>query len=506
MMESSQTIPAVAQDRSVWVIGAGTMGMGITPGFIVNRIARPYCGEALRLLQEGAGSPATLDAVYREGSESVHVSELGAGPAPHRICIEGRLGVAEPLLDRLHGAGRSGCRWCFRCCRTCNPPAAKTGTAPRHGFNGKFIVAPSGVCLNRSAADGRWHIPAFLTPDSIWAKCPNPHPAPCPRSPMQTPKATEFKLNIAADLHKWRAFVAIGELGSLTRAAIFLDSNQSLLSRQINALERECGLRLFNRTGRGVEFSDSGKTLFPQVKALLEAAEQLETDIRGGAREPTGRVTVGSLPSIANPLVGRLFTEIREHHPQVNLKVLEGSSGQVEEWLSDARVDIAILYRYGATVSEHEQVLATVDSYLIGPRGDTLTAASEVPFKALDRLPFILPSAPNGLRTALDAVARREHLNLAPVIEADSLPLQKLLVERERLYTVLPLHAVWTEVAEGRVQAAHIVNPPFQRTVVMATAKFKGPPRAVSAVASRIVDIVDDMARKGMWRSESASS
>ncbi|MFC3216844.1 LysR family transcriptional regulator [Comamonas sp. JC664] len=43
--------------------------------------------------------------------------------------------------------------------------------------------------------------------------------------------------------------MAIAELGSLTRAALFLDSNQSLLSRQLNALERDCGARLFNRTG-----------------------------------------------------------------------------------------------------------------------------------------------------------------------------------------------------------------------------------------------------------------
>ena len=317
---------------------------------------------------------------------------------------------------------------------------------------------------------------------------------------MQIPKATEFKLDIAADLHKWRAFVAIGELGSLTRAALFLDSNQSLLSRQINALERECGLRLFNRTGRGVEFSDAGQVLFPQVKALLEAAEQLETDIRGGVREPTGRVTVGSLPSIAHPLVGRLFNEIRERHPLVRLKVLEGSSGQVEEWLSDARVDIAILYRYGPTLPEHEQALATVDSYLIGAPGDPLTRADALRFAALHELPFILPGAPNGLRTALDALARQEHITLAPVLEADSLPLQKSLVADEKLYTVLPLHAVWHEVAEGRLQAAQLVDPPLQRTVSMALAKSKGPARAVTAVAALIVRIVDDMAARGMWR------
>ena len=314
------------------------------------------------------------------------------------------------------------------------------------------------------------------------------------------PKATEFKLDLAADLHKWRAFVAIGELGSLTRAALFLDSNQSLLSRQLNALERECGARLFNRTGRGVELSEVGATLFPQVKALLAGAEQLEMQIRGEAREPTGRVTLGLLPSIALPLVGRLFTDLRKRYPTISLKVLEGSSGQVEEWLADARVDIAILYRYGPSLPELEQALAVVDSYLIGAPGDKTSAAPEVAFASMHGLPFILPGAPNGLRTALDAVARQQHITLEPVVEADSLPLQKSLVATERLYTVLPLHAVWSEVADGRLQAARIVEPPLQRTVAMASAKSKGPTRAVSAVAAQIVEIVDDMARAGMWR------
>jgi LysR family transcriptional regulator, nitrogen assimilation regulatory protein len=317
---------------------------------------------------------------------------------------------------------------------------------------------------------------------------------------MQTTKATDFNIDIAADLHKWRTFVAIGELGSLTRAALFLDSNQSLLSRQLNALERECGARLFNRTGRGVELSEVGERLFPRVKALLSDAQHLEQEIRGQAREPAGRVTLGFLPSIAQPLVGKLFTEIRARHPAVSLKVLEGSSGQVEEWLADARVDIAILYRYGPTLPETEQSLAVVDSYLIGAPGDKLSAAGEVPFSALHELPFILPSAPNGLRTALDAIARQQHITLAPAVEADSLPLQRLLVATERLYTVLPLHAVWSEVADGRLQAAKIVDPPFQRTVAMALSKSKGPARAVTAVASRIVEIVDTMARAGMWR------
>ena len=316
---------------------------------------------------------------------------------------------------------------------------------------------------------------------------------------MHKPKAADFALDITADLQKWRSFVAIAELGSLTRAALFLDTSQSFLSRQVNALERECGARLFNRTGRGVELSEVGQRLFPQVQELLERAQALEHDIRADLRAPVGTVTLGSLPSIGTILIGRLFAALRAEHPGVNLKVWEGSSGQVEEWLTDARIDIAILYRYSPTLPEHEEELATVDSYLIGAKGDCLTGAGSVAFAALDGLPFILPGVPNGLRTALQTAARQARIALTPVIEADSLPLQKQLTEQERLYTVLPLHAVWQEMQEGKLQAARIVDPPFQRTVAMAYAKAKGPSRAVTAVSVLLVRIVGEIARQGVW-------
>ena len=318
-------------------------------------------------------------------------------------------------------------------------------------------------------------------------------------------KATGLQLDLTADLYKWRDFLAIAELGSLTRAALFLDTDPSMLSRRLNALERECGGRLFSRTGRGVALSDLGQRVLAPVQALLADAERLAADIRGDAREATGRVTLGSLPSIAHPLVGRLFTEMRAQHPSVRLRILEGSSGQVEEWLADARVDIAILYRYGAVPPGAEQALASVDSYLIGAAGDRPSGRPEVPFDTLDGLPFILPGAPNGLRNALDALARQRRISVEPAIEADSLPLMKSIVERERLYTVLPLHTVWDEVRQGRLQAARLVDPPLQRVVSMATARAKGPSRAVTVVAATIVRIVADMARLGLWRGREAA-
>lgn len=144
-------------------------------------------------------------------------------------------------------------------------------------------------------------------------------------------------------------------------------------------------------------------------------------------------------------------------------------------------------------------MLAHADSYLIGAKGDRLTKNSEVPFKRLDRLPFTLPSAPDSLRAPLDSLAHSEQVTLVPVLETDSLILLKQLVASERLYTVLPLHAVWSEVAAGQLQASRIVSPSIQRMIAMVMAKSKGPPRAVSAVADQIMSLIEIMGRRGMW-------
>ena len=312
-------------------------------------------------------------------------------------------------------------------------------------------------------------------------------------------KVTHFQLDVTADLLKWRTFLVIAELGSLTRAALYLDSTQSQLSRHLNALERECNARLFVRTGRGVALSDFGQRVLPHVKALLGEAEQLEAEIHGQAKEPAGRVVLGSLPSITHPIIVKLFQRLQSSYPAISLKILEGSSGQVEEWLADGRIDLAILYRYNKRDSSRRQHLAVVDSFLIGAAGDKRTANETIDFAALDGLPFILPGIPNGLRSTLDALARQHQILLAPALEADSLPLMRSVVAQAGLYTVLPLHAVWSEVREGRLQASRIVSPPIVRHVSMEFAQSKGPSRAVSAVARGIMQIMDEGTQTGLW-------
>src|SRR5262249_14163387 len=109
---------------------------------------------------------------------------------------------------------------------------------------------------------------------------------------------------------KWALFVKVAELGSLTQAASVLDMPQSVISRQIGVLERECGSRLFRRTGRGVVLTDFGQQIFPRVKALIAQADQLSDDIRTSSGEPLGDVRVGLLPSAATRFSASLYRAV----------------------------------------------------------------------------------------------------------------------------------------------------------------------------------------------------
>src|SRR5262245_62167277 len=145
------------------------------------------------------------------------------------------------------------------------------------------------------------------------------------------------------NLDQLRLLMQVADAGSLSRAAALHGTLQSVISRRLSAFERQCGGRLFNRTGRGVTLTELGERMLPRARTLVLEADQLAQDIRGTAGVPVGEVRFGTLASLSHPLVTRLFTTAKEQYPGVHLRVYEGSGGQLEEWMASGQIDIAAM-------------------------------------------------------------------------------------------------------------------------------------------------------------------
>lgn len=295
------------------------------------------------------------------------------------------------------------------------------------------------------------------------------------------------------NLEQLRLIAQIAEHGSLTKAALAANTQQSVISRQLSAVESECGGRLFYRTGRGVMLTELGISMLPRIRQLLMDADRLAEDMKASADVPVGDVRLGILPALADPLVSLLFEKMQEKFPQVRLHLFEGSNGQLEEWLASGRIDLAVLYRYGNVDAVSERVLGMVRACLIGARGDEVTRQQTITFTQLCSLPLVLPSVPNALRTTLDRLARQSNLTLNVVLEADSLPIQKNLVATGKAYAIVGRLAVVKELAAETLQATEIIDPMIERTAVLAMTTHHLYSQAMRAVAGLIEPLTREL-------------
>ncbi len=288
------------------------------------------------------------------------------------------------------------------------------------------------------------------------------------------------------DFAKLELFAAVAELGSLTKVAAVRNATQPVISRQIGALERVCGGRLFARTGRGMTLTDLGQRLLPRIKAMLDEAKQLTEEVSAASGVASGEVRIGALPSLYKLLICPLFRATRTSYPNLRLHIFEGSGGQIDEWIANGYVDIGLPYRYSSHPPKDAQKLIDADSYLIGPAGDRLTGSPTVDFAQLARLPLVLPGAPSIVRLTLDRLARSKNIDLDIVLAADSLQIQKEIVLSGNGYTILPRHAALTEIESHTLQASRIVNPRIKRTVMLVTTSVRPLSLACREVAKLI--------------------
>jgi LysR family transcriptional regulator, nitrogen assimilation regulatory protein len=274
-------------------------------------------------------------------------------------------------------------------------------------------------------------------------------------------------MNLAA----WRIFLDAAELGSLGKVALLHGSSQPQVSRQINTLEQRCGGRLFSRTGRGVQLTELGMRIAPKVREWIANTEALESDIHGSAHQPMGRVRLGIIPSVAHPLTSSLLREIQHKHPLIQIRVHEGQGAQLEHWLHEGALDMAILLRSGPPDTRQALALTETDTYLVGRPGCPLTGAPTVRFSKLKGLPLVTFCRPSSWRDQLDHLARERGFDLQVQLEADSLAVQIALASQGPMYALLGGYAIGEALAHGQVQASRVVEPRVTRHVSLALSR-----------------------------------
>ena len=148
------------------------------------------------------------------------------------------------------------------------------------------------------------------------------------------------------ELHQLRAFVAVAEEGSFTRAAQRLHVVQSAVSATIRTFEAELGAQLFERSTRRVALSDAGLALLPEARNVLAAADLALDAVHQVGSGLRGSVALGVMqaPGMRAVDIAGILARFHADHPLVTLNVRHaGGSQEAADHVREGRLDLAFV-------------------------------------------------------------------------------------------------------------------------------------------------------------------
>lgn len=145
------------------------------------------------------------------------------------------------------------------------------------------------------------------------------------------------------ELHQLRYICAVAETSSFSRAAERCQIAQPSLSQQVLKLEEELGARLFDRLGRGIRLTASGRAFLPHARSILDQVEIARASVASKNEDVRGSVTLGAIPTIAPYLIPRYTAAFTKRFPDARLRIVEETTPVLIEGLRDLSIDFALL-------------------------------------------------------------------------------------------------------------------------------------------------------------------
>lgn len=191
------------------------------------------------------------------------------------------------------------------------------------------------------------------------------------------------------NLQKYMAFIKTVESGSFTKAAEMINYSQSAISRMIGDLERDWKVTLLERGKSGVKLTSDGLRLLPYAKNVCGAYEKLLAQIDELHGLQSGLIRIGTFSSVATHWLPNMIKAFQKDYPNIDYELLLGDYTEIEEWITEGRVDCGFL-RLPAE-QDLETIFLEQDPFLaVLPEHHPLAEREKISLSALCGEPFLL--------------------------------------------------------------------------------------------------------------------
>ena len=265
-----------------------------------------------------------------------------------------------------------------------------------------------------------------------------------------------------ASLRRLQVFEAVARLQSFSRAATELHLTQPAISMQVQRLEAEVGLPLYEQMGRRLDITPAGREIMACARALtqrLREAEELLAAMQGAGG---GEISISAV-STAKYHVPMLLAEFRRKHPDVRVRLSVSNREQVVRDLTENSVDLAIMGTPPRGLDTIAVPFARHPIAIIAAPGHALARRRRLPLARLADETFLIRERGSGTRSAMERVFRERRFHPRETIEMSSNETIKQAVMAGMGVSFLSLHTVGLEVAASRLAVLEVAGTPVMR-------------------------------------------
>lgn len=276
---------------------------------------------------------------------------------------------------------------------------------------------------------------------------------------------------------------------SFSRAAQALQLTQPSVTARIQALERELGEELFERSGRGVRLTDGGVAFLAYAERILRILREGKDSVEEVRRAQIGSLRLGSALTISTYVLPKILHTFRTKHPRIDVAVRTGRSEQVLAMLLNDEVQVGLV-RSLTHSDVHTVPLYQDEVILVVNPQHPFAGAGRASIEEVAGQPIIFYDRGSSYYSLINGLFRQAQVVPHVAMELDSMEATKRMVEEGLGIALVPRVCLERELAIGVLTEVAIADMvPIQRQIALLARKGRRPGRAVQA----FLDVLQDM-------------
>lgn len=269
-----------------------------------------------------------------------------------------------------------------------------------------------------------------------------------------------------------KIFMAVYENNSITKAAQQLHLAQPSVSLAIQEIEQYYGICLFDRIGKRLYITDSGRQFYEYASHIIYLFDEMEKKFKDG--DSLKELRIGASITIGNFYLPKFVSDFNKSHPDITIHATIQNTENIEESLMTNKIDFALIE--GGTISDtrFKQIPFMDDQLLlVCGKNHPLHTKSSITIQELAHQEFILREKGSATRENFEQLLLSNHLVITPLWESISTQAIIKAVEADLGVTVLPSFLVKREIRKKRLHVIEIENCKLSRHFIILYHKNK---------------------------------